>query len=101
MIITPIGTDTIRRLLAAIGPVPAPPSAPVDKEPFAHAVQAITELQAALFRAGIVLPSVAIDFPATASGCPLVRLGSARADIVRTLAVLITKGAERHDRPDA
>ncbi|MET9295980.1 hypothetical protein [Streptomyces sp. NPDC003077] len=99
VVIGPIPEATARRLLAVIGPVPAPPSAPEEKEPFAHVLQAIAELNAALFRAGIVLPSVRVDVAAAASGVPLVELGRARPDVVRSLALVITKGAGSSDWP--
>ncbi|MEU6484036.1 hypothetical protein [Streptomyces sp. NPDC046887] len=63
-----------------------------------EAVAAVTELRAALERAGIALPSLGVD-PVTCAasyGRPLVELGRCTAETARLLAAALPgKGADR------
>ncbi|WP_035793656.1 hypothetical protein [Kitasatospora mediocidica] len=57
-----------------------------------EAADALAELLEALAAAGIVLPSVSIDWRSPCTGFVLIELGSARADVIRHLAAVIRSG---------
>ncbi|MET9296609.1 hypothetical protein [Streptomyces sp. NPDC003077] len=90
--VDPIPHDTARRLCDVLKPAPALPSVPEQSDPFAHVEHALATLRQALFGAGLVLPSLGLDLPSAVCGTPLVRLGNARPDVVRQVAVLLRQG---------
>lgn len=61
-----------------------------DHDPWAEAEAAIDALREALRPIGVTLADLGLDVPALIAGYPLVRLGSAPADVIRKIAAALT-----------